>query len=149
MISLTPVPVIEELLDELTNASWFSCLDLTAGYHQIRLRSGEEFKTAFQTHTGHYEFRVMAFGLTGAPATFLKAMYTTLYPLLCKCVLVFFDDILIYSRSYADHVEHLRLVFQLLQQDQWQVKMSKCHFAQRQLRYLGHVILEEGVATDP
>ena len=112
-----PVPVIEELLDELTHASWFSCLDLTVGYHQVRLKSGEEFKTAFQTHIGHYEFRVMAFGLTGALATFLKAMYTTLSPLLRKYVLVFFDDILIYSHSYEEHVEHLRLVFQLLQQD--------------------------------
>lgn len=85
-----PVPVIEELLDELTHASWFSCLDLTAGYHQIRLKSGEEFKTAFQTHTGQYEFLVMAFGHTGAPGTFLKAMNMTLAPLLRKCVLVFF-----------------------------------------------------------
>ena len=82
-------------------------------------------------------------------ATFLKAMNTTLHPLLRKCVLVFFNDILIFSRSYEEHVEHLRLVIQLLQQDQWQVKMSKCHFAQRQLRYLGHVISEDGVATDP
>jgi len=144
-----PVPVIEELLDELTHASWFSCLDLTAGYHQIRLKEGEEFKTAFQTHSGHYEFRVMAFGLTGAPATFLHAMNTTLRSLLRKCVLVFFDDILIFSRSYEEHVEHVRLVLQLLQRDHWQVKMSKCHFAQRQLRYLGHVISEAGVATDP
>ena len=73
----------------------------------------------------------MAFGLTGAPATFLKAMNTTLHPLLRKYVLIFFDDILIFSRSYEEHVEHLLVVFQLLQQDQWQVKMSKCHFAQR------------------
>ena len=143
-----PVPVIEELLDELTHASWFSCLDLTAGYHQIRLQSGEEFKTAFQTHSGQYEFRVMAFGLTGAPATFLKAMNTTLCPLLRKCVLVFFDDILIFSRTYEEHLEHLCLVFQLLQKDQWQVKMAKCVFAQRQLRYLGHVISEADVATN-
>jgi hypothetical protein len=123
--------VIEELLDELTHASWFSCLDLTAGYHQIRLQPGEEFKTAFQTHTGQYEFRVMTFGLTGAPATFLKAMNTTLGPLLRKCVLVFFDDILIFSRTYEEHLEHICLVLQLLQRDQWQVKMSKCLFAQR------------------
>lgn len=144
-----PVPVIEELLDELTNASWFSCLDLAAGYHQIRLKSGEEFKTAFQTHTGQYEFMVMAFGLTGAPSMFLKAMNTTLAHLLRNCVLVFFDDILIYSRSYEEHLEHIRLALQLLQKDHWQVKMSKCVFAQRQLRYLGHIIFEAGVATDP
>jgi hypothetical protein len=144
-----PVPVIEELLDELQGASWFSCLDLTAGYHQIRLAAEEEPKTAFQTHSGHYEFRVMAFGLSGAPTTFLKAMNTTLHPVLRKCVLVFFDDILIYSHSFAEHVQHVRLVLELLAKDQWQVKLSKCLFAQRQLRYLGHIISEQGVATDP
>ena len=144
-----PVPVIEELLDELTHASWFSCPDLTSGYHQIRLKTGEEFKTAFQTHSGHYEFRVMAFGLTGALATFLKAMNTTLQSLLRKCVLVFFDDNLIFSRTYDEHLEHIRQVLELLQRDQWQVKMSKCRFAQRQLRYLGHIISAKGVTTDP
>jgi hypothetical protein len=143
------VPVIEELLDELHGASWFSCLDLTAGCHQIHLKHGEEPKTAFQTHTGHYEFRVMAFGLTGAPATFLKAMNITLGPLLRKCVLGFFYDILIFSRTLEEHVAHVRLVLQLLQRDQWQVKLSKCVFAQRKLRYLGHVISEQGVTTDP
>lgn len=98
------VPVIEELLDELQGASWFSSLDFTAGYHQIRLRVGEEPKAAFQTHSGQYEFWVMAFGLSGAPATFLKAMNTTLYPLLRECVLVFFDDILIFSKTAEDHL---------------------------------------------
>lgn len=82
--------MIEELLDELTDASWFTCIDLTVGYHQIRLQPGEEPKTAFQTHSEQYEFRVMAFGLTGAPATFQKSMNTTLAPLLRKGVLVFF-----------------------------------------------------------
>ena len=144
-----PVPVIEELLDELHGVSWFSCLDLTAGYHQIRLKNGEEPKTAFQTHTGQYEFRVKAFGLTGAPATFLKAMNITLGPLLRKCVLIFFDDILIFSQTLEEHIEHVRLVLQLLQRDQWQVKLSKCVFAQRKLRYLGLVISEQGIATDP
>jgi len=123
-----PVPVIEELLDELQGASWFSSLDLTVGYHQIHLRPGEEPKTAFQTHSGQYEFRVMAFGLSGAPATFLKAMNTTLHPLLRKCVLVFFDDILIFSKSREEHLVHLRLVLELLRRDKWQIKMSKCSF---------------------
>lgn len=139
-----PVPIIEEFLDELSQASWFSCLDLAAGYHQVKLKPGEEFKTAFQTHSGHYEFRVMAFGLSGGPATFQKAMNTTLHPLLRKCVLVFFDDILIYSKTYEDHLEHVRLVLQLLLQDQWKVKLSKCTFAQRKVAYLGHVISARG-----
>ena len=91
----------------------------------------------------------MAFGLTGAPTTFLKAMNTTLRSLLRKCVLVFFDDIFIFSRTYDEHLEHIRQVLQLLQRDQWQVKMSKCRFAQLQLRYLGHIISAKGVATDP
>jgi hypothetical protein len=112
------VPIIDELLDGLHGVAWFSSLDLRAGFHQIRLQQGEEYKTAFQTHLGHFEFRVMAFGLTGAPGTFQKAMNSTLAPLLRKCVLVFFDDILVYSTSSEDHLGHLHSMLQLLQADQ-------------------------------
>jgi hypothetical protein len=144
-----PLSVIDELMDELVGAIRFSKLDLRAGYHQIRLAPGEEYKTAFQTHFGQYEFRVMPFGLYGAPNTFQSAMNTTLAPLLRKCVLVFFDDILIYSKTLTEHTTDLQQVLQLLAHDSCQVKLSKCSFAQRKVNYLGHVILEQVVCTDP
>lgn len=140
-----PVPIIEELLDELNGASYFSTLDLQAGFHQIRMKSGEEFKMAFQTHFGQFEFRVMSFGLTGAPGTFQDAMNTTLQPCLRKFVLVFFDDILVYSATLEEHLAHLRFVFELLSRDQWKLKLSKCSFAQTEIFYLGHVISAAGV----
>jgi hypothetical protein len=143
------VHVIDELVDELHGSSWFSSLDLRAGFHQILMQPGEEYKTAFQTHMGHFEFRVMAFGLTGAPDTFQKAMNKTLALVQRKCALVFFDDILVYNSFLADHVTHLTRVFELLAADQWKVKLSKCSFAQNQIAYLGHVISSQGVATDP
>ncbi|CAN6249028.1 unnamed protein product [Urochloa humidicola] len=143
-----PIPVFDQLMDELAGASWFTTLDLISGYHQVRLKAGEEYKTAFQTHHGQFEFLVMAFGLSGAPGTFQGAMNCTLAPLLRKCVIVFFDDILIYSKSWEEHLVHLREVLQLLQQDKWHVKLSKCKFAQRKIAYLGHVISEAGVSTD-
>ena len=98
---------------------------------------------------GQFEFTVMAFGLTGAPNTFQGAMNTTLYPLLRKCALVFFDDILVYSRTLEDHIQHLRQVFTLLARDQWKVKISKCRFAQQSISYLGHIVSHNGVSTDP
>lgn len=104
-------------------------LDLRAGFNQIRLAPGEEPKTAFQTHWGHFEFAIMSFGLTGAPNMFQGAMNTTLHPLLQRCVLVFFDDMLIYNKTFEDHLVHLHQVLTLLARDKWQVKLSKCRFA--------------------
>lgn len=144
-----PIPVIDELLDELSGASWFTKLDLRSGYHQIRLSPGEEYKTAFQTHLGHYEFTVMSFGLTGGPNTFQFAMNFTLSPGLRKYVMVFFDDILVFSATLALHLQHLESVLKLLAEHQWFVKLSKCSFAQRQVGYLGHIISGAGVATNP
>lgn len=97
--SVYPIPVFDQLVNELGSAAWFSILDLHSGYHQIRLQAGEEFKTAFSTHARHYEFTVVPFGLSGAPGTFQGAMNSTLASLLRKCVVVFFDDILVYSRT--------------------------------------------------
>lgn len=144
-----PVPIIDEFLDELHGAAWFSTLDLRAGFHQIRMAPQDQHKTAFQTHHGQFEFRVMSFGLTGAPATFQGAMNKTLSSLLRKCVLVFFDDILVYSPTWEAHLHHLELVMQLLSNDQWQVKLTKCSFGRQEIAYLGHIISKTGVSTDP
>jgi len=142
--SVYPIPIFEQLVDELGSASWFSIIDLYSGYHQIRLQPGEEFKTAFSTHDGHFEFSVVPFGLT-----FQGAMNTTLSPLLRRCVVVFFDDILVYSNSYEEHLQHLRQVLQLLANDKWVVKLKKCQFAKQTIRYLGHILSSRGVQTDP
>lgn len=105
------IPILDELVDELAGATWFCTLDLNSDFHQIRMKAGEEVKTAFQTHFGHFEFKVMSFGLCGAPASFQGAMNSTLKPVLRKYVLVFLDDVLVYSHSFEEHLSHLRAVF--------------------------------------
>lgn len=144
-----PMPIFDEIIDELGGAAIFSKLDHRSGYHQIRLKEGDEYKTTFQMHHGHFEYRVMPFGLTGAPATFQNFMNKLLAPLLRKCVVVFLDDVLVYSANLDDHVKHLRQVFELLSQQQLYLKQSKCLFAQTQLEFLGHIVSAAGVTTDP
>lgn len=143
-----PLPIVDELLDELSGACWFTKLDFRSGYHQIRVSQGDEFKTAFKTHDGLYEFRVMPFGLTNAPTTFQSIMNAIFEPILRKHVLVFMDDILVYSSNFEDHLAHLEQVLQIIQTNQFCIKQSKCVFAQQQLEYLGHVISAQGVALD-
>nr|XP_027081138.1 uncharacterized protein LOC113703854 [Coffea arabica] len=143
-----PIPNVDELLDELAGAVFKTKLDLTAGYHQIKVKPQDTYKTAFQTHCGHFEFLVMPFGLTNAPATFQSLMNQVFQPYLRKFVLVFFDDILIYSPTLEDHLQHLRIVLNLLKDNQLYVKKSKCEFAQKRIDYLGHTITDKGVKMD-
>ncbi|XP_006584211.2 uncharacterized protein [Glycine max] len=140
-----PIPTIDELLDELGGASCFSKLDLLQGYHQIHMQSEDIPKTTFRTHHGHFEFKVMPFGLCNAPSSFQATMNTLFRPYLQRFIIVFFDDILIYSVSLSDHLRHLQTTFQVLYDNHFVLKLSKCLFAQPQVEYLGHLVSHRGV----
>lgn len=144
-----PIPVVEDLMDELGKAVVFTKLDLRAGYHQLRVHPPDIFKTAFKTHSGHYEYLVMPFGLTNAPSSFQHLMNDIFRPHLRNFVLVFFDDILMYSSSLQQHVTHLRVVFGILRQHSLVLKRSKCSFAVNKVEYLGHVISNGSISTGP
>nr|KYP47695.1 Transposon Ty3-G Gag-Pol polyprotein [Cajanus cajan] len=122
------LPRIDDLMDQLRGASVFSKIDLKSGYHQIRVKEGDIPKTIFRTRYGHYEYVVMPFGVTNAPAVFMDYMNRIFRPFLDKFVVVFIDDILIYSRTPEDHGEHLRLVLEILKAKQLYAKLSKCEF---------------------
>ncbi|KAJ9546759.1 hypothetical protein OSB04_019302 [Centaurea solstitialis] len=143
------LPRIDDLFDQLQGASYFSKIDLRSGYHQLRVREEDVPKTAFRTLYGHYEFLVMPFGLTNAPAALMFMMNRVCRPMLDKSVIVFIDDILVYSKSEAEHATHLREMLELLRKEKLYAKFSKCEFWLHQVQFLGHVISGDGVSVEP
>jgi Reverse transcriptase (RNA-dependent DNA polymerase)/RNase H-like domain found in reverse transcriptase/Integrase zinc binding domain/Chromo (CHRromatin Organisation MOdifier) domain/gag-polyprotein putative aspartyl protease/Integrase core domain len=144
-----PIPRIEDLYDSLLGARVFSSLDLQSGYHQIRIADEDVPKTSFVTPMGSFQFRTLAFGLANCPSVFQRAMNDIFKPYIGKFVCVYLDDILIYSKTEEEHLQHLELVLQLLRKEKLYAKLRKCTFMKPELKYLGHVVSKEGIKLDP
>jgi hypothetical protein len=144
-----PLPRIDILFDQLAGAKVFSKVDLRSGYHQIKIRPEDVPKTAFSTRYGLYEYLVMSFGLTNATAHFMYLMNSVFMLELDKFIMVFIDDILIYSKCEEENVQHLRVILQWLWDHQLYAKFSKCAFWLKEVSFLGHVISAEGIAVEP
>jgi hypothetical protein len=144
-----PLPRIDDLLDQLKNVVYFTKLDLRSGYHQIRVAEQDAWKTAFKTKQGLFEWLVMSFGLCNAPTTFMCVMNDVFRPFLDDFVIVYLDDILIFSGTWDEHVRHVKQVLDTLQREKLYVKLSKCEFGKTALVYLGHIVGGGQLKIDP
>src|SRR3954466_4520385 len=135
-----PIPVIDQLLDLLMNSKIYTLIDLRSGYHQIAVRKEDQEKTAFSTNRGHYHFLAMPFGLKNAPATFQSVMNSIVKKQINKSVLVYLDDILIYSPDEATHLKHVEEVLEILKEQKFYAQVSKCTWMTKEIKYLGHII---------
>jgi hypothetical protein len=144
-----PLPRIDSLMDQLRKAKFFSKIDLRSGYHQMKIRPEDIHKTAFVTRYGQYEYTVVSFGLTNAPAYFMNMMNKVFMDELYKCVVVFIDDILVFSKTAEEHEQHLRIVLRKLRQHRLYAKFSKCEFWMEEVAFLDHVLSAKGVVVDP
>lgn len=144
-----PLSRIDDLMDQLVGACVFSKIDLQSGYHQIRVKSDDIPKIAFRTRFGHYEYLVMSFGVSNVSGVFMECMNKIFLPYLDQFVVVFIKDILVYTKSDEEHVEHLRAVFQTLQEKKLYLKLSKCELWLKEVSFLKHVISSGGIVVDP
>jgi hypothetical protein len=144
-----PLHRIDDLMNQLRQAKYFSKIDLQSGYHQMKIRSEDIHKTAFVTRYGQYEYPVVSFGLTNAPAYFMNMVNKVFMDKLDKCAVVFIDDILVFSKTVEEHEEHLRIVLGKLRQHRLYAKFSKCEFWMEEVAFLGHVLSAKGLAVDP